>query len=145
MVDGEQQGKITISEFVEVVDDTGFGPANIIEVGDPFTVWVEFELFTYEIHVLEDYLSYSVKYWLNALDVPQPAYQIPTRSGATVFGQHTYAQAVTEQKIPASSLPAGIYQIGAVVTFALNAPPLPQRRYPLTAFTQPRTIQIYEP
>ncbi|EFC80714.1 hypothetical protein [Parafrankia sp. EUN1f] len=142
---GEPQGKIEISDFVEIADDSGINPPSIIEVGDPFKLWVEFSLLTPDLHLLEDFLSYEVRYWATAVDAPRPPYAIAPRKESTVFGTHVYSKAETEREVPAGSLLPGIYQVGAFVRFSLVSPAAAERRFPLTADTEPRYIHIYEP
>ncbi|MEX5711592.1 hypothetical protein AB1484_25695 [Parafrankia sp. FMc6] len=139
---GEPVGQITADDYVSIEDSNGVAPTNIIRVGDPFTVWIDFDLAGALNGLLVGILRYSVRYWVNGLGSPAPANPIPSRVESTTYGQLGYRRADTERTVPANTLAAGVYQLGAIVTFRLNNNGN-LLHYPLTVFTLPKIIEIY--
>lgn len=139
---GEPTTEITVSDQVSTGDPDGLAPTNIIKVGDPFTVWIEFDLTGQIFRGFAGILRYTVRYWVTGLGNPAPASPIPPLSRQTTAGKFSYVQPDTQRNVAPNTLAAGLYQLGAAVTFTADINGVASR-VNLTAFTLPKIIEIY--
>ncbi|HEX4814600.1 MAG TPA: hypothetical protein VFV66_17810 [Nonomuraea sp.] len=145
---GQPGSEISSTAPLTVLDPAGTPSNLIIRRSDPFQVAMEFELLASGVsQALLGTMEYQVQYFAESIG-PGPDVALGSVTRKTVAGQRAYsdtapAAAVTTRNVPANTLPAGIYRLGAVVSFTIPAAPTPTR-LPVTAFADGPTIQIFE-
>ena len=124
------------------IDGTGLtisspnGPDNwVVPVSDAFTVAMTWELTgNYALWLAGLGLTYTVTYTFAGLGNANGTTQSVTQT--TVAAQTTYGDPETTVTVPANSLPVGLYELLATVTFGGNPP--------MSAYIEIPVLDVYQ-
>jgi hypothetical protein len=131
-----------------IVLDPNTQPSNLIVDRElEFSVAMEFTISGISSFLL-GYLQFEVVYTYESIGRAFGAAEgtLGTKAGNTRAGKATYnhqgpLNEQTTYRVPANTLPAGVYRLSAVVTFKLG--PIRQPiHWPLTGFTESPAIQV---
>jgi hypothetical protein len=147
-IPGQPAADIQATDTLEVSDPSGGPSPLIIRRSDAFKVGMEFEIRSVTTQALLGALTYEVKYFAESIG-PGTEYGPFVVAKRTVAGQNTYNTTTplgneTALTIAANTLDAGVYRLGAMVSFRLDpGPPFVAIPYPMTAFVEGPAIEVY--
>jgi hypothetical protein len=119
---------------LKVIDPSG-EDTNVIPAGTAFDIAMEFTIGgTFKSFLVALPLTYTVLYTFDGRGVPDGPAQ-STGAKTTTAGQFTYGDPDTKVTVPATALPAGVYELTAVVTFAGGLP--------MSAFIDLEVLEIF--